>query len=197
MSFAVKGQYFEACSCAVSCPCIWLGPATEDACDVFFAWHITEGERDGVDLAGLNAALAVHTPKQMTDGNWKVALYLDDRAEPNQAEALGAIFSGQAGGHLGNLAPLIGEVAGVKSVPITFDASDGARSVQVGDALTMSVEQVIGMDGENPAVITNPLLGAITQPVTQAKSVEVAYHDAWEFTTSDRNSFITDFAYAG
>ena len=197
MSFAVKGQYFEACSCAVSCPCIWLGPATEDACDVFFAWHITEGERDGVDLAGLNAALAVHTPKQMTDGNWKVALYLDDRAEPNQAEALGAIFSGQAGGHLGNLAPLIGEVAGVKSVPITFDASDGARSVQVGDALTMRVEQVIGMDGTNPAVITNPLLGAITQPVTQAKSVEVAYRDAWEFSTSERNSFITDFAYEG
>ena len=197
MSFAVKGQYFEACSCAVSCPCIWLGPATEDACDVFFAWHITEGERDGVDLAGLNAALAVHTPKQMTDGNWKVALYLDDRAEPNQAEALGAIFSGQAGGHLANLAPLIGEVAGVTSVPITFDASDGARSVKVGDALTMRVEQVIGMDGETPAVITNPPLGAITQPVTQAKSVEVAYHDAWDFTTSERNSFITDFAYSG
>jgi len=197
MSFTVKGQYFEACSCAVSCPCIWLGPATEDSCDVFFAWHITEGGRDGVDLAGLNAALAVHTPKQMTDGNWKVALYLDDKADTSQAEALGAIFSGQAGGHLANLAPLIGEVAGVKSVPITFDASDGARAVQVGDALTMRVEQVIGMDGENPAVITNPLLGAITQPVTQAKSVEVAYHDVWEFTTSERNSFITDFAYAG
>jgi len=197
MSFSVKGQYFEACSCEVSCPCIWLGPATEDACDVFFAWHVTEGERDGVDLAGLNAALAVHTPKQMTDGNWKVALYLDDRAEPSQAEALGAIFSGQAGGHLGNLVPLIGEVAGVKSVPISFEASDGGRSVTVGDALTMRVEQVIGMDGTNPAVITNPLLGAITQPVTQAKSVEVAYRDAWEFSTSERNSFITDFAYEG
>jgi hypothetical protein len=197
MSFEVKGQYFEACNCAVSCPCIWLGPATEDECDVFFAWHITEGERDGVDLAGLNAALAVRTGKQMTDGNWKVALYLDDRAEQNQAEALGAIFSGQAGGHLANLAPLIGEVAGVKSVPITFEASEGARSVKVGDALTMRVEQVIGMDGENPAVITNPPLGAITQPVTQAKSIEVAYHDAWDFTTSERNSFITDFSYSG
>jgi hypothetical protein len=197
MAFSVEGKYFEACSCEVSCPCIWLRPATEDACDVFFAWHITRGEKDGVDLSGLNAALAVHTQKQMTDGNWKVALYLDDTADAGQAEALGAIFSGQAGGHLGNLVPLIGEVAGVSSVPITFETSDGGRSVQVGDVLTMRVEQVIGMDGTNPAVITNPLLGAITQPVTQAKSVEVTYRDAWEFQTSDRNSFITDFAYAG
>jgi hypothetical protein len=198
MSFSVEGKYFEACSCEVSCPCIWLRPATEDNCDVFFAWHIERGQKDGVDLAGLNAALAVHTPKQMTDGNWKVALYLDDQADPSQAEALGAIFSGQAGGHLGNLVPLIGEVAGVTSVPITFEgASDGARSVRVGEVLTMSVEPVIGMDGTNPAVITNPLLGAITQPVTQAKSVEVSYRDAWEFQTSGRNSFITDFAYEG
>ena len=147
MSFSVKGQYFEACSCEVSCPCIWLRPATEDFCDVFFAWHITEGPKDGVDLAGLNAALAVHTQKQMTDGNWKVALYLDDRADASQGEALGAIFSGQAGGHLANVVPLIGEVAGVKSVPISFDASNGSRAVQVGDALTMRVEEIPGLDG--------------------------------------------------
>ena len=108
--FSVEGKYFEACNCEVSCACIWLGPATEDACDVFFAWHITQGEKDGVDLSGLNAALAVHTSKQMTDGNWRVALYLDDKADPGQAEALGAIFSGAAGGHLANLAPMIGEV---------------------------------------------------------------------------------------
>jgi len=198
MSFSVKGQYFEACSCEVSCPCIWLRPATEDACDVFFAWHITQGEKDGVDLAGLNAALAVHTPKQMTDGNWKVALYLDDRADASQSEALGAIFSGQAGGHLANVVPLIGEVAGVKSVPISFDASNGGRSVQVGDALTMRVEEMAGLDGVNPPVITNSLLGAITQPLRQAKSVELKYHDAWEFETSERNAFTTsEFAYEG
>ena len=82
MSFSVEGKYFEACSCEVSCPCIWLGPATEDACDVFFAWHVTKGEKDGVDLSGLNAAMAVHTPKVMTEGNWQVALYLDDKADP-------------------------------------------------------------------------------------------------------------------
>ncbi len=111
MSYTVEGEYMEACSCSVSCPCIFLNPATKDACDVFIGWHITRGDKEGVDLSGLNVALAVHSPKLMTDGNWTAALYLDERASPAQAEALTAIFSGQAGGHLANVAPLIGHAS--------------------------------------------------------------------------------------
>ena len=197
MGFSVEGAYLEACSCAVSCPCIFLAPATEDACDVFLAWRIDHGDKDGVSLSGLNAALAVHTPKQMTDGNWRVALYLDDRANPEQRAALGAIFSGQAGGHLANLAPLIGEVTGVEAVPIEFTTSDGMRSVRVGEVLTVGAEQSLGMDGQNPTVIANAPLGAVAQPVRQAKSTEVRYNGAWSFSTSERNAFFTEFAYSG
>jgi hypothetical protein len=39
---------------------------------------VTTGSKDGVDLSGLNAVMAVHSPKRMADGGWKVALYLDD-----------------------------------------------------------------------------------------------------------------------
>src|ERR1019366_4632238 len=80
MSFSVKGDYFETCNCNVSCPCIWLGAATNDSCEVLFAWHVKKGHKEDIDLSGLNAVMAVQSPKQMTDGNWKVALYLDDRA---------------------------------------------------------------------------------------------------------------------
>ncbi len=105
MSYKVEGDYFESCTCTVSCPCIFLAPATEEACDVLFAWHVKGGEMDGVNLDDLNVVLAAHSPRNMTEGGWKVALYLDERADPNQATALGAIFSGQAGGHLANVAP--------------------------------------------------------------------------------------------
>lgn len=196
MGFRVEGAYFEACSCAVSCPCVFLAPATEDACDVFLAWRIDRGEKDGLDLSGLNAALAVHTPKQMTDGNWRVALYLDDRGTSEQREALGAIFSGQAGGHLANLAPLITEVTGVEAVPIAFESLNGQRSVRVGNVLTVRAEQSVGMDGQNPTVITNPPLGAVTQPVRQGTSTEVRYDGAWTFSTEGRNAFFTEFAYS-
>ncbi len=105
MGFFVEGDYFEVCNCDVSCNCVWLGAATQDNCDVLLAWHVTSGDKDGVDLSGLNAVMAVHSPKRMTDGGWKVALYLDDRASAEQSEALGAVFSGGAGGYLAGIGP--------------------------------------------------------------------------------------------
>lgn len=195
MGFSVEGDYFEACTCAVSCPCIFLSPATGDTCDLLFAWHIDEGAKDGVTLDGLNVMLAVRSPKQMTDGGWTAALYLDQRASDEQSAALGAIFSGQAGGHLANVAPLIGSVAGVWPAPISFERSGTARRLAVGDVAEAEVAEIVGMDGTNPAVITNPLLGAIAQPVRQARSSLVRYDGAFQFETSNSNSFVAEFAY--
>jgi hypothetical protein len=195
MSYQVEGDYFESCTCTVSCPCIFLAPATEEACDVMFAWHIRRGEMDGVSLGELNVALAAHSPRNMTEGGWKVALYLDERADPEQAKALGAIFSGQAGGHLANVAPLIGTVTGVHSAPIRFDRKDGSRSISVGDVLEMDVDELKGMDGIGPAVISNPLLGAVTQPIRQAKSGKLAYRGDWKASAAGANGFITEFEY--
>lgn len=195
MSYQVQGDYFESCSCRVSCPCIFLAPATEEACDVLFAWHIRGGKMDGVDLEGLNVALAAHSPRNMTEGGWKVALYIDERAKPDQAKALGAIFSGQAGGHLANVAPLIGTVTGVHTAPIRFDKKGGHRSVSVGTVLDMDVEEMKGGDGAGPIVITNPLLGAVTQPIRQAKADKLSYRGDWNASAAGTNSFITEFEY--
>ena len=197
MSFTVEGDYFETCNCSVSCPCIWLKPADNDSCDVLLAWHVKTGDKDGVDLSGLNAVMAVKSPKQMTDGNWKVALYLDNKATAQQSEALGAVFSGAAGGHLAALAPLIGEVSGVVPAAITFDRSNGSLRAEVTGILSMNSEEVMGMDGASAPVITNPLLGVVAQPVTQAKAGDVSYHEHWDVKYSGTNSFVTDFKYEG
>ncbi len=197
MSYRVEGQYFEACNCTVSCPCVFLAPATEDACDVFLAWHIDRGAMDDVTLDGLNAALAVHSPKQMTDGNWTLALYLDERATPEQGEALGGIFSGQAGGHLANLGPLVGTVAGVSTAPIEFVSKDGVRTIRVGEVLQADVEEIKGMDGVSPAVISNAPLGAVTQPLRQGRSRSVRYDGHWSAEIAERNAFLTEFVYEG
>lgn len=195
MSFSVKGDYFEVCNCDVSCSCIWLGPATNDACDVLLAWHVTEGKKDEVDLSGLNAVMAVRSPKQMTDGKWKVALYLDDRATTEQSEALGAVFSGGAGGHLAALGPLIGEVMGIVPASISFNRNGGSLKAKVGTVISMECEELLGMDGLHPPVIANPLLGVVSQPVTQAKAGVISYHDHWDAEFSGTNSFVTNFAY--
>jgi hypothetical protein len=195
MGYWIEGDYFDACSCTVSCPCIFLNPATEDFCDNFFAWHIARGEMDGVDLAGLSVAMAVHSSKQMQDGNWKVVLYLDERADADQAAALQAIFSGQAGGHFASLAPLVGEVAGVIATSIVFDKSDGGRRIEVRDALEMQVEELGEETGEDPTFFTDAPFMAVPQGLRQARSEMVRYRGVWNFETRGRNAFINEFRY--
>src|SRR6266852_6238918 len=122
----ITGDYFENCNCNVVCPCT-ISPnqpltsrPTEGACEVAFAFHITSGNYGNVTLDGLNVAMIARSPGPMAEGNWSVALYVDERANEQQRQALEAIFSGSSGGPLGALAPLISTVLGAKNVPITY-----------------------------------------------------------------------------
>ena len=55
----------------------------------------------------------------------------------------------------------------------------------------------VGMDGQEPAVVTNAPFGAVTQPVRQARAKDVSYHGHWGADFSGTNSFVTDFRYEG
>ncbi len=197
MAFRVSGDYFESCTCDVSCNCVFLQPATLDHCDVVIGWHVTDGQRDGVDLRGLNAAMVIRAPKRMLDGNWQVALYLDERASQAQADALGVVFSGQAGGHLAALGPLIGKVAGVSSAPITFESQDGKRRLSVGTVIEGEIAELQGGDGKAAPVLSNLPFGALAQPVRQGHSEHVKYDGHWQTDLTGTNAFLAEFAYEG
>ena len=49
------------------------------------------------------------TPEAMVKGNWSVGLLADERSSAEQRDAMAAIASGQAGGPMAALAPLIGK----------------------------------------------------------------------------------------
>lgn len=197
MAFNVEGDYFETCSCDVSCNCIFLGPATKDECNVVLGWHISRGTHDGVDLAGLNVAMAVRTGKRMLDGNWTVALYYDARADERQATSLQGIFSGQAGGHLAALGPLIGSVAGISAAPISFESTAGKRRLVVGDVFEGEIAEMTGGDGASAPVISNAPFGAVTQPVRQGSSASARYDGHWHASMNGTNAFLTEFRYDG
>jgi hypothetical protein len=141
-----SGDYFENCNCSVVCPCFVSKSApltsrpTEGVCDVALIFHIESRSYDGTLLDGLNVAVAVHTPGPMADGNWSVAAYIDQRANDKQTEALGAIFTGAAGGPMAQLAPLFGKNLGVKKVPITYRIDGKKRSAEIPNILHMAVD---------------------------------------------------------
>src|SRR5688500_13838490 len=145
----IEGDYFEACNCDTVCSCIFLGNPDQGQCDLTSAWHIQNGHYENTRLDNLNVAALFHTPGNMWTGpKWKAALYLDERASKEQAEALGKIYSGQAGGFFSIVAGLIGEIAGVRSVPIKFEAEGKKRSLEIPSAmdLTRSEERRVGKE---------------------------------------------------
>jgi hypothetical protein len=145
MSWNLRGSYIETCSCELMCPCnLSLDHgATYDFCRVTLVFNIREGSVDGTDIAGCKVAIIVDTPKVMTEGNWKVGVFVDQGASEEQFEKVVGIFSGQLGGPMAGLAPLIGEMLGVERAAIEIE-DDGLRhSVKVGDGIDFEIQDVV------------------------------------------------------
>jgi hypothetical protein len=145
MSWSLKGSYVETCSCELMCPCnlSFDHGATYDFCRATLVFNIREGSVDGADLAGTRIAFIIDTPKVMTDGNWRMGIFVDEQASDEQADGLVKIFSGQLGGPMAGLAPLVGEMLGVERVKIDLQ-DDGVRhSVRIGDAIDFEVEDIV------------------------------------------------------
>jgi hypothetical protein len=199
ISWKVEGDYFEGCNCQSICPCIILADPDEGDCKLTIGWHIQKGHYGSTRLDGLNVAGIFHTPGNMVTGpKWRAALYLDDHANKEQAEALGKIFSGQGGGFLANVADLIGEVMGVRTAPIQFGIDGKRRWLRIPNILDIEVEGITGGDPNSDATVTNPPLyaGAGFDPVI-SRSTKDTYHDhGLEWDNTGKNGFYSNFAYA-
>ena len=195
-SLKIAGSFFEACNCDIACPCVFLNPPTTGDCTLLLAWHIDQGRFGQIDLDGLNAVLAVHSPGHMMEVKWKVALYVEERANQNQRDALTQIFSGQAGGYLAGLGPLIGEVLGVKAAPIEYRSEGKRRGLRLGDFADLEIEGLPGQDGGAVTIANHPFTAVPGFPAVVAKSKQMRFSDyglKWE--VSNKNGFFSPFAY--
>jgi hypothetical protein len=104
---------------------------------------VDRGDADGVDISGLNVALVADTPAKMLDGNWRLGLIIDEKASAEQADKLGAVFGGAAGGPIASLAPLVGEMLGVERAPIQYSSHEHRHSVRIGNMVDIEVEDYI------------------------------------------------------
>jgi hypothetical protein len=158
MSWNLTGSYFETCSCDVICPCtasLSLG-ATNDRCNVVLVFHVESGEVDGTDVGGLTVAAVADTPKVMSEGNWRLGVVIDEAASDEQADKLGAVFSGALGGPMEALGPLIGESLGVERLPIEVREEGLKHSIRIGDAVDFEIEDVVpfGAESGEPAKLS-------------------------------------------
>jgi hypothetical protein len=151
MAWNLEGTYAETCSCELLCPCnaSLSNGATYDRCRVILAFNITDGEIEGTDVSGLKVAAIADTPKVMSDGNWRLGVFVDAAASDEQADKLMAVFGGQLGGPMEALGPLVGENLGVERVPIEI-RDDGLRhSVRIGDVAEFEIEDIVPFGAES------------------------------------------------
>jgi len=158
MSWKLEGSYFETCSCDVICPCtasLALG-ATNDRCQAMLVFNVQRGEVDGTDVSGQTVAAIADTPKVMSEGNWRLGVFIDAAASDEQAEKLGAVFSGALGGPMEALGPLVGENLGVERLPIEVHEDGLKHSIRIGEAVDFEIEDVVpfGVESGEPAKLT-------------------------------------------
>ena len=145
MAWNLSGSYSETCSCELMCPCnlSFDHGATYDFCRATLAFNIRDGAVDGTDIAGRKVVLIADTPKVMTEGNWRVGVFVDDGATDAQFDKLVQVFSGQLGGPMAGLAPLIGEMLGVERAAIDLEDDGLLHSVRVGDAIDFEIADIV------------------------------------------------------
>jgi len=194
----IEGDYFEACNCESTCPCIFLADPDQGDCQLTIAWHVDKGVHDSTDLDGLNVVGIFYTPGNMVRGpKWRAAIYVDERATDQQLEALDKIFSGKEGGFPAVVAGFVGTAMGIKKTRIEFSVNGKQRSVRIPDILNLDAEALSGGDTSKSPTVTNPALyGSPGFDPVIARSNKYAYHDyglSWD--NSGKNSFYSRFSY--
>jgi hypothetical protein len=196
----ISGEYFEACSCDSVCPCPTSGLAarpTKEVCDAGLVFNVQRGQYGSTRLDGLSFAVLLHTPGPMIQGGWTVGLVVDERASKEQRDALTTIASGQGGGPMAALAPLIANFGGVEAKPIRIESSGMRRSVSIVGMLDIAVEGIPGAKDSEPIYLDNVGHPAASR-LALAKASRSHMHGFginWDDTSGRNNGHFAPFAW--
>ena len=201
--WSIKGEYLEACSCRYLCPCITSNAtahASEEFCDFAMTYRVDAGDYGGLDLKGVTFSVVAQSKAVMAAGGWIVGLIVDSSASAAQADAITAIASGQAGGPLAALTPLIGEFRGVERHPIRFELNGSRRAVIVAGILEQEVEGVPSVSAAGECLAIDNTFHPANRRLNLATAVRnliACFGIRWEDSGSQRNGHFASFAWSG
>lgn len=153
MAWEMSGTYVANCNCQLICPCPVDSPPTgpNGECRGVAVFHVASGNSDDTDLSGVNFAFCNLFPSNISAGNWKVGIVVDEGASEGQAGALESILHGDAGGPFAEFAGLYGEWLGVERASVTFEGGD-TPSASVAGRVNFALEPLPGPAGGNTTV---------------------------------------------
>lgn len=194
-----EADYLQACNCDYGCPCEFSAPPTQGNCQGLGAWRISRGRYGDISLDGLGLAFAAHWPKAIHEGNGTVCLFFDEKANPQQREALMQIASGQQGGlPFEIIVPTFSKILEPRFVAFQFNFNGRNSSVRVGNEIAVSVAPIKNpVTGEPESVRIEHGTGFIFKSA-ECVSAEQMRVDAGElkFSWPKKAAFVTQIKYA-
>jgi hypothetical protein len=152
VSWTMNGILLGACNCDWGCPCSFNAPPTHGKCEGAYLWHIEEGEIGGLSLNGLNLAYVAHSPGPLHECKAISQRIFDEKARPEQREALVQLTSGKLGGPWRIFAAVTAKWLEPLTASFDVNVADLNSHARVGDYLEMTLA---------------PILNPVTQEVEQ------------------------------
>jgi hypothetical protein len=200
LPWAISGTYLEACNCEVICPCRRIdgtqgGRSTYGVCNGALSWHIERGHAGDVGLTGLNVALAVIYDDDEAGSPWRFWLYLDERGDDAQRDALEQIFLGRLGGTPDRQFPWVwkaSDLQGVRAVAIEVDHERDDGWFRAGNHVSVRINSPVAKDSEVTCVIPGH-----HQPGREVHSELIRVEDeGLSFEARGRCGFESEFEYS-
>ncbi len=146
-SWAISGTYLESCNCEVICPCRRIdgklgGRSTYGECMGALSWLVTKGHAGEVDLAGLGAVLLIRYSDDEPGSPWTFVVFVDERGDDRQREALAEILTGQLGGTPQLQFPWVfkpSELRDIRPATIEIDHTPGKGWFRAGEEVLVRV----------------------------------------------------------
>ena len=107
----------------------------------------------------------------MTEGNWRLGVFVDEHATDEQMEKLVGVFGGQLGGPMAGIAPLVGEMLGVERAAIEIHNDGLNHTVRVGNAIDFEIKDIVpfGVETGEP-VRFNGMFHPVASDLTMAEA---------------------------
>jgi hypothetical protein len=157
--FRVKADCAEACNCQHGCNCQFGGFPNEGKCEFILGYVVKEGIFGSTSLNGVRMVVAAKYPKAIHEGNGHVVVFVDEKANDDQASALATILSGKMGGMPGEaLAGTITRFEGPVKKPIDITLANERSEVRIPGVIELQLTPLLNpVTGEEKEVhITYP-----------------------------------------
>jgi hypothetical protein len=198
IKWTFDAEYLQACNCDYGCPCEFSAPPTRGSCEGMGAWRISRGSYGDLKLDGLALGFAVRWPKAIHEGNGTLCVFVDEKANAKQREALLQIASGKAGGlPFEILATTISKVLDPQFVPFQFTINGKNSRVSMGKAVVVAMEPIKNpVTGDEESVRVEHGTGFIFKQAecVSAEEMRVAVGDL-NFSWPKKAGFVTEVKY--